>query len=156
MRINQRNIISINRMKIGITFGAFDLLHPGHIMMLEESKRQCDYLIVGLNTDPNAVNSKKNKPTQTIVERFIQLDGCRYVDEVIAYESEQDLLDLLQTMPIHVRVVGEEYLNKDFTGKNYCLVNGIEIYYNKRSHRFSSKSLRQVVAKKEIEKLKTA
>lgn len=140
-------------MKVGITFGAFDLLHPGHIMMLEEAKRQCDYLIVGLNTDPSYVDIKKNKPTQSIVERFIQLEGCRYVDEIIPYESEQDLIDLIQSLPVTVRVIGEEYKDIDFTGKSYCLLRGITIYYNQRSHRFSSKALRQVVAEKEAEKL---
>lgn len=143
-------------MKIGITFGAFDLLHPGHIMMLEEAKRHCDYLIVGLNTDPSYVDSKKNKPTQSIVERFIQLEGCRYVDEIIPYESEQDLIDLLEALPVDVRIIGEEYRNVDFSGKSHCLLNKIEIYYNKRSHRFSSKALRQVVAEKEASKLKIA
>jgi len=143
-------------MKIGITFGAFDLLHAGHIMMLEEAKRQCDYLIVGLNTDPSYVDILENKPAQSIVERFIQLDGCRYVDEIIAYESEQDLMDLLQAMPIDVRIIGEEYIHYEFTGKGYCKEQGIDLYYNKRTHRFSSKALRQVVAQKEADKLKLA
>lgn len=140
-------------MKIGITFGVFDLLHAGHIMMLEEAKKKCDYLIVGLNTDPIYFDPSKNKPTQSIVERFIQLEGCRFVDEIISYESEQDLEDLLAALPVNIRIIGEEYKNHDFTGKKYCLEKGIEIYYNKRSHRFSSASLRKVVANKEAEKL---
>jgi len=139
-------------MKIGITFGVFDLLHAGHIMMLQEAKNQCDYLIVGLNTDPKNVDPNQNKPTQSIVERFIQLEGCRFVDEIIPYESEQDLQDLIEALPIDVRIIGEEYKSVEFSGKSYCLDEGIEIYYNKRAHRFSSKSLRQVVAKKENDK----
>ncbi len=143
-------------MKVGITFGVFDLLHAGHIMMLQEAKNNCDYLIVGLNTDPTYFDPNQAKPTQSIVERFIQLEGCRFVDEIIPYESEQDLQDLLQTLPIDIRIIGEEYKHLDFTGKEYCLREGIEIYYNKRSHRFSSSALREVVAKKESEKLKIA
>ncbi|MGJ1433102.1 adenylyltransferase/cytidyltransferase family protein [Sphingobacterium spiritivorum] len=139
-------------MKIGITFGVFDLLHAGHIMMLEEAKRNCDYLIVGLNTDPSEVFPEKNKPTQTIVERFIQLEGCRYVDEIVPYTSEQDLADIIQGMPIDIRIIGEEYRDKDFTGRQYCVDKGIEIYYNKRTHRFSSSGLRRVVAEKESDK----
>ncbi|EFK59795.1 adenylyltransferase/cytidyltransferase family protein [Sphingobacterium spiritivorum] len=139
-------------MKIGITFGVFDLLHAGHIMMLEEAKRNCDYLIVGLNTDPSEVFPEKNKPTQTIVERYIQLEGCRYVDEIVPYTSEQDLADIIQGMPIDIRIIGEEYRDKDFTGRQYCVDKGIEIYYNKRTHRFSSSGLRKVVAEKESDK----
>jgi len=139
-------------MKIGITFGVFDLLHAGHIMMLEEARRSCDYLIVGLNTDPSEVFPMKNKPTQTIVERYIQLEGCRYVDEIIPYTSEQDLADIIQGMPIDVRIIGEEYRDQDFTGRQYCVERGIEIHYNKRSHRFSSSGLRRVVAEKEADK----
>ncbi|WP_033563670.1 adenylyltransferase/cytidyltransferase family protein [Sphingobacterium sp. SYP-B4668] len=136
-------------MKIGITFGVFDLLHAGHIMMLEEARRNCDYLIVGLNTDPSEVFPDKAHPTQTIVERYIQLEGCRYVDEIIPYTSEQDLADIIQGMPIDVRIIGEEYRDQDFTGRQYCVDRGIEIHYNKRSHRFSSSGLRRVVAQKE-------
>lgn len=139
-------------MKIGITFGVFDLLHAGHIMMLEEAKRTCDYLIVGLNTDPSEVSPEKNTPTQTIVERYIQLEGCRYVDEIIPYTTEQDLADMIQALPIDLRIIGEEYRDRDFTGRQYCVDKGIEIYYNKRSHRFSSSELRRVVADKEDNK----
>ncbi|HEY4540166.1 MAG TPA: adenylyltransferase/cytidyltransferase family protein [Faecalibacter sp.] len=136
-------------MKIGITFGAFDLLHAGHIMMLEEAKRMCDHLIVGLNTDPQHIDPNKNQPTQSVVERYIQLQGCKYVDEIIPYATEQDLDDILRAIPIDIRIIGEEYRDKDFTGKQFCIDNQIEIYYNKRSHRFSSSSLRQVVANNE-------
>lgn len=105
-------------MKIGITFGVFDLLHAGHIMMLEEARRNCDYLIVGLNTDPSEVSPEKSAPTQTVVERYIQLEGCRYVNEIIPYETEQDLIDIIKALPIQVRIIGEEYRDMDFTGKN--------------------------------------
>ncbi|MGJ1247533.1 MULTISPECIES: adenylyltransferase/cytidyltransferase family protein [Sphingobacterium] len=139
-------------MKIGITFGVFDLLHAGHIMMLEEAKRHCDYLIVGLNTDPSDFFPDKAKPTQTIVERYIQLEGCRYVDEIIPYETEQDLIDMIKALPINLRIIGEEYRDKDFSGKKYCIEEGIDIYYNKRTHRFSSAQLRKVVFEKEAQK----
>ena len=136
-------------MKVGITFGVFDLLHAGHIMMLEEAKNNCDHLIVGLNTDPSSIDPNKNQPTQTMVERYIQLNGCRFVDEIIPYTTEQDLDDLLRALPIGIRFIGEEYRDKAFTGKQYCIDQSIQIYYNKRSHRFSSSSLRKVVAEKE-------
>ncbi|MEN5088393.1 adenylyltransferase/cytidyltransferase family protein [Sphingobacterium faecium] len=140
-------------MKIGITFGVFDLLHAGHIMMLEEARRNCDYLIVGLNTDPSEVSPEKSTPTQTVVERYIQLEGCRYVDEIVPYETEQDLIDIIKALPIQVRIIGEEYRDMDFTGKKYCVEEGIEIYYNKRTHRFSSTGLRKEVAAKEARKV---
>lgn len=136
-------------MKVGITFGVFDLLHAGHIMMLEEAKRKCDYLIVGLNTDPSDIDPDKNQPTQSVVERYIQLQGCKYVDEIIPYTTEQDLDDILRAVSIDIRIIGEEYRDIDFTGKQFCLDNKIEIYYNKRNHRFSSSSLREVVASNE-------
>lgn len=139
-------------MKVGITFGVFDLLHAGHIMMLEEAKRKCDYLIVGLNTDPSDIDPDKNQPTQSVVERYIQLQGCKYVDEIIPYTTEQDLDDILRAVSIDIRIIGEEYRDIDFTGKQFCLDNKIEIYYNKRSHRFSSSSLRKVVASNETKK----
>lgn len=136
-------------MKNGITFGVFDLLHAGHVMMLEEAKKKCDYLIVGLSIDPSLIDSDKNVPTQSLVERYIQLQGCKYVDEIIPYATEQDLDDILRAMPIDIRIIGEEYRDKNFTGKQYCIDNGIELYYNKRTHRFSSSSLRKEVASKE-------
>jgi len=139
-------------MKVGITFGTFDLFHAGHVKMLEEAKSRCDYLIVGLQLDPSIDRSKKNKPTQSIIERYVQLRGCKYIDEIIPYISESDLIDVLSSFKIDLRIIGEEYKDKVFTGKDYCVNNGIEIYYNKREHRFSSSSLREQVAKSENKK----
>tara|TARA_B100000524_G_C23580327_1_gene345118 strand:- start:310 stop:726 length:417 start_codon:yes stop_codon:yes gene_type:complete len=132
-------------MKVGITFSTFDLLHAGHVKMLEEAKRQCDHLIVGLQLDPSLDRSDKNSPSQTIIERYIQLKGCKHIDEIIPYVSEQDLEDILRSFKIDVRIIGEEYKEKYFTGKDYCIKKGIEIYYNKRDHRFSSSGLRKQV-----------
>jgi len=139
---------------VGITFSAFDLLHAGHIRMLEEAKQYCDYLVVGLQTDPTIDRPEKNKPTQTVVERYIQLKGCKYVDEIIPYTTEQDLEDILCLLHIDVRILGEEYENKQFTGRKYCENAGIRLIYNKRNHRFSSSGLRREVF--EREKLKKA
>ncbi len=136
-------------MKIGITFSAFDLLHAGHIKMLEEAKRQCDYLICGLQTDPTLDRPEKNKPAQTVVERYIQLKGCKFVDEIVPYATEQDLEDILRAFKIDVRIVGEEYREKDFTGRTYCEEKGIALYFNKRNHRFSSSGLRNEIANKQ-------
>lgn len=140
-------------MKIGITFSAFDLLHAGHIKMLEEAKRQCDYLIAALQTDPTLDRPEKNRPTQSVVERYIQLKGCRYVDEVIPYATEQDLEDILRSFKIDVRIIGDEYKDTNFTGREYCDEKGIELYFNVRDHRFSSSSLRKEVAEKELKKV---
>jgi len=140
-------------MKIGITFSAFDLLHAGHIKMLEEAKRHCDYLIVGLQTDPTLDRPEKNKPTQSIVERYIQLKGCKFVDEVVPYATEQDLDDILRSFSIDIRFVGDEYEAKDFTGRSYCEEKGIELYFNARDHRFSSSDLRKQVADLETQKM---
>ena len=130
-------------MKVGITFSTFDLLHAGHILMLQEAKQFCDYLICGLQTDPTIDRPEtKNKPAQSIVERQIQLAAVKYVDEVVVYQTEKDLLDILTIYPIHMRFVGEEYRNKDFTGKDFCLDNNIELIYNSRKHRFSTTELR--------------
>ena len=128
-------------MRIGFTCGAFDLLHAGHVVMLEEAKNNCDYLIVGLQSDPTLDRSDKNKPVQSIYERFIQLNGIKYVDEVIPYDREATLVDILNTKPIDVRFVGEEYEEKQFTGSHLP----IEIYYTSRQHTFSSTDLRQRV-----------
>ena len=133
----------------GITFSAFDLLHSGHIKMLEEAKTQCDYLIVGLQTDPTIDRPEKNKPVQTVVERYIQLKGCKYVDEIIPYTTEQDLEDILQSFKVDIRIVGDEYKNKIFTGRSYCESKGIKLYYNKREHRFSSTLLRKEIESKQ-------
>ncbi|MBP3942199.1 adenylyltransferase/cytidyltransferase family protein [Sphingobacteriaceae bacterium WQ 2009] len=139
-------------MKVGITFSAFDLLHAGHITMLEDAKRQCDYLICGLQTDPTLDRPDKNRPTQTVVERYIQLKGCKFVDEIVPYATEQDLEDILKSFKIDVRILGEEYKEKRFTGRDYCEEKGIELYFNRRDHRFSSSGLRKVVADKENSK----
>lgn len=128
-------------MRIGFTCGAFDLLHAGHVVMLEEAKNNCDYLIVGLQSDPTLDRSDKNKPVQSIYERFIQLNGIKYVDEVIPYDREATLVDILNTKPIDVRFVGEEYEEKQFTGSHLP----IEIYYTSRQHTFSSTDLRKRV-----------
>nr|WP_298004622.1 adenylyltransferase/cytidyltransferase family protein [uncultured Flavobacterium sp.] len=139
-------------MKIGITFSAFDLLHAGHIKMLEDAKRQCDYLICGLQTDPTIDRPEKNLPVQSVVERYIQLKACKYVDEVVPYATEQDLEDILRSFKIDVRILGEEYRDKKFAGRMYCEEKGIELYFNKRDHRFSSSGLRKEVAHKEVSK----
>ena len=138
---------------IGITFSAFDLLHAGHVKMLEEAKQYCDYLIVGLQTDPTIDRPEKNKPTQSVVERYIQLKGCKFVDEIIPYTTEQDLQDILQSFTLDVRIVGDEYRDKKFTGREYCENMGIKLIYNKRNHRFSSSGLRKEVFERESLKL---
>ena len=127
---------------IGVTASTFDLLNAGHIAMLREAKSQCDYLICCLQIDPSADRKEKNTPIQTIVERYTQLAAVRYVDEIIVYASEQDLLDILQMYPINVRILGDEYKEKDFTGKDICRQLGIGLYFNSRNHRFSSTDLR--------------
>ncbi len=130
--------------KIGFTCSTFDLLHAGHITMLEEAKRQCDFLVVGLQNDPTMDRpDTKNSPVQTLVERQIQLSAVKYVDEVIVYNTEQDLCDLLLTLPIDVRILGVEYENTEFTGKDICKSRNINCFFNKRDHSFSSTSLRK-------------
>jgi len=129
-------------MKVGITFSSFDLLHAGHVMMLMEAKKQCEYLIVGLQLDPSIQRSNKNTPSQSIIERYIQLKGSKYVNEIIPYVTEQDVEDILRSFKIDIRIIGEEYKNKDFTGKMYCINKGIDIYYNSREHRFSSSEIK--------------
>ena len=133
--------------KIGITFSTFDMLHAGHIAMLSEAKNHCDYLIAGLQTDPTIDRPEtKNSPIQSVVERQIQLAACRYVDEVVVYQTEQDLIDLLLILPVDVRILGVEYEQKDFTGRGECYDRGIELVFNGRDHSFSSSSLRKRVA----------
>lgn len=137
--------------KIGIVFSSFDLLHAGHIAMLSEAKNHCDYLIAGLQTDPTIDRpDTKNKPIQSIVERQIQLAACRYVDEVVVYQTEQDLIDLLLILPLDVRILGVEYQNKHFTGDEECNAREIELVFNGRDHSFSSSSLRKRVADAQI------
>ena len=132
-------------MKVGFTCSTFDLLHAGHIQMLREAKEQCVYLIVGLQTDPTIDRPEKNKPIQTLVERYTQLKAVGYVDEIIPYQTEQDLEDILSMYHIDIRVLGVEYKDKDFTGKSICQKRGIDLYFNKRDHRFSSSDLRKRV-----------
>ena len=134
-------------LKIGITFSTFDMLHAGHVAMLAEAKNHCDYLIAGLQTDPTIDRpDTKNKPVQSIVERQIQLAACRYVDEVVVYQTEQDLIDLILILPIDVRILGVEYADKPFTGDHECYSRNIQIVFNGRDHSFSSSSLRKRVA----------
>ena len=140
-------------LKIGITFSTFDLLHAGHIAMLAEAKNHCDYLIAGLQTDPTIDRpGTKNPPVQSIVERQIQLSATRYVDEVVVYQTEQDLIDLLLILPIDVRILGVEYADQAFTGHDECINKGIELIFNQRDHSFSSSSLRKRVVQAELEK----
>lgn len=136
-------------MTIGIVASSFDLLHAGHIMMLREAKSKCDHLIAAIQTDPTIDRPEKNRPVQTIVERYIQLSAVKYVDEIIVYTTEQDLEDILEMYPIDIRVLGEEYRDKDFTGREICKRRGIQLYFNKRDHRFSSSDLRKRVTNKE-------
>ena len=139
--------------RIGITFSTFDLMHAGHIAMLAEAKNHCDYLIAGLQTDPTIDRpDTKNKPIQSIVERQIQLAACRYVDEVVVYQTEQDLVDLLLILPLDVRVLGVEYADKEFTGKRECELRMVECIFNRRDHSFSSSGLRSRVAQAETVK----
>lgn len=126
----------------GITASTFDLLHAGHIEMLREAKGQCDYLIAALQIDPSLDRPQKNKPVQTIVERYTQLEAVKYVDEIIPYLTEKDLEDILEMRKLDVRILGEEYRNEDFTGRDICKKRNINLYFNKRDHRFSSSDLR--------------
>ena len=137
---------------IGFTCSTFDLLHAGHILMLAEAKQYCDYLIVGLQTDPTIDRETKNKPVQSIVERYVQLKAVKFVDEIIVYQTEKDLEDMLMFLPIGVRFIGEEYEGKDFTGKSICEEKGIKIWYNSRKHRFSSSELRKRTYESELSK----
>ena len=132
-------------MKIGFTCSTFDLLHAGHVQMLREAKAQCDYLIVGLQMDPSIDRAEKNPPVQSIVERYTQLNAVQYVDEIIPYALEKDLEDILEMYNIDVRILGEEYREKDFTGKDICKRRDIDLYFNKRDHRFSTTDLRKRV-----------
>ena len=136
-------------MKKGITFGAFDLFHAGHVLMLEEAKAVCDYLIVCIQTDPSLDREEKNKPVQSIIEREIQVSGCRYVDEVIIYDTEVDLLNIIGQVDWDVRIIGEEYKDKDFTGRDQTLER---CHFNKRPHTFSSSELRERVSKEHFKK----
>ena len=136
----------------GFTCSAFDLLHAGHILMLEEAKNNCDHLIVGLQNDPTIDRASKNKPIQSLVERYIQLKAVRYVDEIIVYNTEKDLEDLLKILDIQIRFIGEEYKDKLLTGRDICTARNISIHYNKREHSFSTTELRSRIAHKEAVK----
>lgn len=135
--------------KVGFTASTFDLLHAGHIQMLREAKEQCDYLICALQVDPSVDRPEKNKPIQTLVERYIQLSAVKYVDEIITYQTEQDLEDILNMFHIDIRIIGEEYKHGKFTGRAICAARGIELYFNKRDHRFSTSDLRKRVHNEE-------
>tara|TARA_Y100000389_G_scaffold182295_1_gene198785 strand:+ start:767 stop:1174 length:408 start_codon:yes stop_codon:yes gene_type:complete len=132
-------------MKVGFTCSTFDLLHAGHVQMLREAKEQCDYLICGLQVDPSVDRPEKNAPVQTVVERYTQLKAIKYVDEIIPYATEKDLEDILTMYNIHVRIIGEEYRDGKFTGRAICAKRDIELYFNKRDHRFSTSDLRKRV-----------
>ncbi len=138
---------------VGFTCSTFDLLHAGHILMLAEAKTICDYLIVGLQNDPTLDRpGTKNKPVQSVVERYVQLQAVKFVDEIIVYNTEKDLEDLLMFLPFNIRIIGEEYEGKDFTGKHICEERGIKVWYNSRKHRFSSSELRQRTYQSELNK----
>ena len=139
-------------MKTGITFSTFDLLHSGHISMLKEAKSKCDYLICGLHVDPQVERPQKNAPVQSIVERYIQLSAVKYVDEIIPYNLEKDLHDILLCYDVNIRIIGSDYKDVDFSGKDIGLKKGVEIYYNSRDHDFSSTGLRKRIHKVESKK----
>ena len=151
MIFNHIKELKLQGKKIGITFSTFDMLHAGHVAMLSEARNHCDYLICGLQTDPTIDRpDTKNKPIQSIVERQIQLAACRYVDEVVVYQTEQDLIDLLLILPLDVRILGTEYEDKNFTGRNEGAGRGVQVIFNQRDHSFSSSSLRKRVAEAEL------
>ena len=153
MIFNHIKQLKIEGKRIGIVFSAFDMFHAGHIAMLSEARNHCDYLIAGLQTDPTIDRpDTKNRPIQSVVERQIQLAACRYVDEVVVYQTEQDLVDLLLILPLDVRILGVEYEGKYFTGRDECNHRNIEIVFNSRDHSFSSSSLRKRVVAAETAK----
>ena len=133
--------MGLDIMRIGFTCSTFDLFHAGHIMMLKEAKDHCDYLIVGLQTDPTIDRAWKNRPVQSVFERYVQLKACVYIDEIVPYATEKELQDILTSYPIDVRIIGEEYRDKQFTGYNLPM----EVYFNSRQHSFSTTELRQRV-----------
>ena len=134
---------------VGITCSTFDLLHTGHILMLEECKKYCDYLICALQIDPTIDRSEKNKPVQSVVERYIQLDAVKYVDKIIPYNTELDLENIFKSLDINIRIIGSDYINKDFTAKEICKDRNINIIYNKRDQNFSTTNLRKKIHKLE-------
>jgi len=138
-------------MRIGFTCSCFDLFHAGHVMMLKEAKTQCDFLIVGMQTDPTIDRPEKNKPVQSVFERYTQLEACKYVDQIIPYATEKELMDILTSYPIDVRIIGEEYRDKQFTGYQLPM----SVYFNSRQHSFSTTELRQRVLSIHREKEKS-
>jgi len=139
-------------MKIGFNCSTFDLFHSGHVTMLQREKEHCEYLLI--QTDPTIDRpDSKNKPVQSILERFIQVSACKYVDEVIVYETEEDLLNILKTRKIHIRFLGDEYREKDFTGKKWCIDNHVELYYHQREHPWSSSTLRKRAYEAEVKRI---
>ena len=137
---------------VGITCSTFDLLHAGHVIMLEECKKYCDYLICALQVDPTIDRPEKNKPIQSLVERYLQLDAVSHVDKIIPYNTEEELITIFSSLDLDVRIIGEEYKDSDFTAKNICLKRGIKLVYNKRDHDFSSSSLRERIYEQESNK----
>jgi glycerol-3-phosphate cytidylyltransferase len=153
MIFNHIKVLKSQGKKIGITFSTFDMLHAGHVTMLKQEKERCDYLKVALQVDPSIDRPGiKNKPIQSVYERYVQLQAVKYVDEILVYETEDDLLNLIKTQTMHIRFLSEEYIDKNFTGKQYCMDNGIEIYYHKREHKYSSSEIRSRAYELELEK----
>jgi len=149
MIFNRIKELKLQGLKIGIVFSQFDILHAGHIAMLSEAKNHCDYLIAGLQNNAQWDRPEKNAPIQSIVERQISLSAVRFVDEIVVYNTEKDLEDILLTLPVDVRILGVEYMEKDFTGRAICEKRKIELVFNSRDHSFSSSSLRKRVAEAE-------
>lgn len=128
--------------RVGITASCFDLFHAGHVLMLQEAKERCDRLVVALQTDPTIDRPEKNKPVQSLVERYIQVQACRYVDDIIPYTTEEDLLNILQCYDWDVRIIGQDYYGKRFTGDELDM----QVYYNSRRHSFSTTELRKRIS----------
>ena len=139
-------------MKVGITCSCFDLFHAGHVKMLQEAKSQCDYLIVALQTDPTIDRPSKNKPIQSLVERYIQVKACKYVDEIVPYQTEVELEEIFRSFQINIRIIGDDYRGREFTAKDICASRGIDIYYNKRHHNFSSTELKNRIKDANLER----
>ena len=152
MIFNKVQELKAQGLRIGFTASQFDMLHAGHIAMLSEAKNHCDYLIAGLQNNASWDRPEKNEPIQSIVERQIQLAATRYVDEIVVYNTEKDLEDILLTLPIDVRILGVEYQDKEFTGKDICNKRNIKLIFNSRDHSFSSSSLRKRVVEAERQK----
>ena len=152
MIFNKVQELKAQGLRIGFTASQFDMLHAGHVAMLSEAKNHCDYLIAGLQNNASWDRPEKNAPIQSIVERQIQLAATRYVDEIVVYNTEKDLEDILLTLPIDVRILGVEYQDKEFTGRDICNKRNIKLIFNSRDHSFSSSSLRKRVAEAESNK----